>query len=412
MRHRARILVALGVLSGAAFSAAPAHAETAVMPPAPAPAEVQPRCHPFPHGRNHHRAHDHRSPELAPAVRARIDAAVAAQVDALGLVGALIAVDQPGVGRYEQAFGLADARTGEAMTTAHRVGIASASKTFTAVALLRLVDQGRLSLDDPLDRYVHGVPNGERITIRQLMGMRSGIFELVRDEALRARWDADLLLPGWQARDVVSVLRRNEPAAEPGAETAYANVNYVLAGLVLEAVTGRPASASLEHLVLEPLQLHHTGLRTSPMRPTPSTKSYLRTRADGERYEVPSWNPDVLFTAGSVMSTVGDLARWSRALSDGALMSLPTACAQRQFTPLAATAPAGPSYGLGLMRIGDWLGHDGILFGETTIMLTNMRTGVTIVVATNTMDIAHEAAPAALLFNTVRRALAAHDQPS
>jgi D-alanyl-D-alanine carboxypeptidase len=394
MRRRwVTILVTSAVLSGVGLTAAPA---TATPAPATSSAWAQERSG----------CHRHAHATCRRGVSAQLDAALAEQVEALGLVGAVVAVDTPGPGRYRRAFGLADADTGEAMTTHHRVGIASVAKTFTAVALLRLADQGRLSLDDPIDRYVDGVPGGDRITIRHLLGMRSGLFDHLADEALLAEWDADPLLPAWRPADVVAILQRNEQPAEPDTVTAYTNVNYVLAGLVLERVTGRPAAEAIEHLVTAPLGLHRTALQANPERPAPSTRGYLRLEEGGELVPMPPNNPNVVFTAGSMVSTVDDLARWSRALSRGALLSPRAEHAQRQFTPLEGTpVDEGTGYGLGLVRVGDWLGHDGVLFGETTMMFTNVRTGMTVVVAANTMAFDHEAPPAAALFGTIVAAL-------
>ena len=93
----------------------------------------------------------------------------------------IVALSAPGKGEYVRAFGVADKATGAPMTPDLNMRIGSVTKTFTVTALLQLVDQGKVGLDDPIGKYVDGVPNGDRITLRQLAGMRSGLFNYSED---------------------------------------------------------------------------------------------------------------------------------------------------------------------------------------------------------------------------------------
>ncbi|MEU6311077.1 serine hydrolase domain-containing protein, partial [Streptomyces sp. NPDC047014] len=120
-------------------------------------------------------------PELTPAVAARLDAAIQQVMRETGVPGATVGLWTPGKGSYLKSFGVADKTTRAPMDPGLGMRIGSETKTFTVTALLRLVDQKKLGLDDPIGRYVSGVPDGDRITLRQLAGMRSGLYNYSED---------------------------------------------------------------------------------------------------------------------------------------------------------------------------------------------------------------------------------------
>lgn len=168
LRRACASAAAAGVLlapaiAGSAYGAAPPARS------APAAATPTPSTSPSPTG-------DSAFVQLTPAVAARLDAAVLRVMREARVPGVTVGLWAPGKGSYVKSFGVADKATGAPMTTALHVRIGSETKTFTVTALLQLVDQGKVGLDDPIGRYVTGVPNGDRITLRQLAGMRSGLF--------------------------------------------------------------------------------------------------------------------------------------------------------------------------------------------------------------------------------------------
>ena len=117
----------------------------------------------------------------------------------------------PGRGEFVRAFGLGDIASKAPMKVDDHIRIASITKTFVAVATLRLVDQGKLKLDDTLATWIEGIPNGERITIRQLLGMRSGIFDFTSDEQFLEDFTADPLM-----RVLAGGRGRHRPAQRAG----------------------------------------------------------------------------------------------------------------------------------------------------------------------------------------------------
>lgn len=120
---------------------------------------------------------------LGPALTERLDRAVAEVRERAGIPGVVVGLWMPGRGSYVRATGVADIVTRMPMAADSSVRIGSETKTFTVTALLQLVDDGRIGLDDPIAKYVRGVPNGHRITLRQLAGMRSGLFPYTADAA-------------------------------------------------------------------------------------------------------------------------------------------------------------------------------------------------------------------------------------
>lgn len=121
-------------------------------------------------------------PQLTPAVARQLDDAIRKVMDEAKVPGVQVALSAPGKGAYVRAFGVADKATGAPMTDRLNMRIGSETKTFTVTAMLKLVDEGKIGLDDPIGKYVDGVPNGDRITLRELAGMRSGLFNYSADE--------------------------------------------------------------------------------------------------------------------------------------------------------------------------------------------------------------------------------------
>ncbi|HEY8583847.1 MAG TPA: serine hydrolase domain-containing protein, partial [Capillimicrobium sp.] len=134
-----------------------------------------------------------------------------------------------------------------------RLVVASVTKMVVAALALRLADEGALTLDDPVDRWVDGVPNGDRITVRMLLAHRSGLREYFGDAAIRrALRDAT---HRWTRAEVVDAIRRGRPQAEPGGAFAYRNTNYVLLGEVLERAAGVDVETLLQRELAVPLGL-------------------------------------------------------------------------------------------------------------------------------------------------------------
>jgi D-alanyl-D-alanine carboxypeptidase len=279
-----------------------------------------------------------------------------------------------------RAFGTADRKTGRRARTTDHVRIASITKTFTATAILQLVDQARLSRDDHLSMFVPGVDNGDRITIRQVLDMTSGIYDFTHDARVGKRFYAKPTLRFGPAQ-CFAILRRHKPAFAPGTKAVYCDSNYYLLGLVLEKVTGRPAGRVIADQILKPLGLSQTSFPTGPPLPKPFAHGYFGgLDLTDPLVDKTGLNPNFGFTAGAMQPTLRDLHKWARVLASGTLLS-PALQAQRlQTVPFPNPGPVDISYGLGIFKLDNLLGHNGAVLGYSTAMFYLPSKMATIVV--------------------------------
>jgi D-alanyl-D-alanine carboxypeptidase len=283
--------------------------------------------------------------------------------------------------RWTGASGVADVATGRPVTPGMRQRVGSISKTFTAVGVMQQVERGRVRLDAPVGDYLPELIPGERgreITVRMLLNHTSGIGDFVagafpsltrnspaslEEERFRSIRPAELVRMGLAAPAT------GRPGSVPG---SYSNTNYVIAGLLLEKVTGQKAGAYLTRHVIDRAGLRHTYLPRTPYIKGPHPRMYeswfglLDPPRDFSVYDM-SWAS----TAGSVVSTTDDLNRFYRALLGGKLVG------KTSLDEMTRTVPvSGMDYGLGIYSLelrgcGRFWGHDGAVFGAGTIALSS-----------------------------------------
>jgi D-alanyl-D-alanine carboxypeptidase len=246
-----------------------------------------------------------------------------------------------------------------------RFRIASVTKTFVATVVLQLVAEGTLRLDEHVSRVLPGLlPDGDRITIRDLLSHRSGLPDVADDPQVLAGARST-----WSARRLVELVSRQPRTAAPGGAFRYASTNYLVLGLVVEHVTGRSVAAELEERIARPLHLAHTAYVPGRIRgphvhghSLPSHQGVVDAGADPRDLDRQSaaWAG----AAGDLVSTAGDLADFLAGLLGGRL--LPPA-------QLRAMEAVRDGYGLGLLvrhtPCGDAWGHTGNLNGVLTIAL-------------------------------------------
>jgi len=317
---------------------------------------------------------------FSPRTERALDEIVKTGMAASGSPGMAAGVWIPGRGRYAEAFGVADITTGRPFRLNDHVRIASITKSLTATAVLQLVDRGRLRLGDTLSSYVRGIPNGTTITVRQLLNMSAGVYDYTMDEEFGRDFDADPRMP-FGPRDAIRIVQRHEPSFAPGEQVSYSDSNYVLLGLIVQRVTDRPLGQVIRHRILKPLGMSHTSYPNGFAMPEPHARGYVEA-ADGSLRDVTRINPGVASGAGAMISTLGDLRIWARALAKGTLLSRETHRKQLQTQPFPGQA-LDVGYGLGVLEINDFLGHNGAIYGYGTAMFYLPRAQATIVVETN-----------------------------
>ncbi|QEV48974.1 class A beta-lactamase-related serine hydrolase [Streptomyces vinaceus] len=324
--------------------------------------------------------------DFDPATVRRLDAAITKVMEQTGMPGLDIGLWIPGRGVYEKSFGVAERQTGTPMKSDHYTRVGSVTKTFTVTGVLQLVGQGKVGLDDPISRYVPGVPGGDAITVRQLADMRSGLFDYTKDE----KWLAGLRADPHRAytpRRLVDIGFGHPPNVEPGAKWEYSNTNTVLLGMLVEKVSGQGLSDYLREHVFAPLKLTDTSLPGDGAMPDPHAHGYTDFTPKGTVADATNWNPSWAWAAGGVVSDLDDLHTWAPALADGRLLT-PKTQAERLRTLPVGVVP-GASYGLGILDFNGWLGHNGELPGYETIAAQLPAEKATLVVLVNS-DIDHQ----------------------
>src|SRR5215217_4510189 len=299
--------------------------------------------------------------------KADLDAALKKSFKESDAPGVVAAVQTPDY-TWVQAMGVANRASGKPMTPEahHRIG--SVTKTFTATLLLKAADDGLLSLDDTIDKYVKGVPNGNKITLRQMSDMTSGIASYTEDDQWVKEWSSDPTKV-WKPEDLARFGIKESPLFKPGTAWFYSNTNYVLLGLVLQQVTGKPINQLYQEEIIRPLHLTETSFPgTSSAIPEPYDHGYtLQGKSSGSKpIDSTHWSPSEAWTAGEMISTVGDLLLYGRALGTGKGLLSSRAQKERLDSFVSDVPPLNQpplkgdlAYGIGLGKDHGWVGHNG-----------------------------------------------------
>jgi D-alanyl-D-alanine carboxypeptidase len=313
------------------------------------------------------------------ATRATLDRILDEQFAATGVAG-LAGVVRIGDGVWTGSTGVADLASGVGFRPGDFMRVASITKTFTATAVLQLVDAGRLSLDEPLETYVPGVINGTLATIRHLLAMQSGIPDFTANQGFVDRFTADPTM-AWSDADTLAVIAESAgPDFAPGERVAYCDSNYALLGMVMQAVTGEPAGTTITSAVVQPLGLLATLYPVDATIPTPHPTGYVPDPPD-QPFDnaarpprvIDDVNPAVPSTAGAMISTLDDLQTWGTELVTGTLLEPATQAERLQFRRFDGQQ-IDVGYGLGVMNIKEFVGHDGAIFGSSSVVLTRPQT--------------------------------------
>ncbi|MDT0546258.1 MULTISPECIES: serine hydrolase domain-containing protein [Streptomyces] len=263
------------------------------------------------------------------------------------------ALARDGDGTRFASAGLADLRTGRRILRNDRFRAGSITKTLIATVVLQLADERRLGLDDTVEEHLPGLVrgrgnDGRKITLRQLLTHTSGLFDFAADQRVARRLSRPPTAAPLTPRQLVRTAVAHRPRFAPGAAWHYSNTNYVLLGLVVQRVTGRPYAAETERRVLGPLGLRGTsfpGARGT--LPTPHGRGYapITGTGTGTPRDVTVLDPSAAGAAGEAISTLDDLARFFGALPRGGL--LPPAALRR----MRDTTASDGRYGMGLFPV-------------------------------------------------------------
>src|SRR3954451_21326794 len=300
------------------------------------------------------------------------------RVIAAGAPGAVALVREHGH-TTRLAAGYANTRTQARMRPSDRFRVGSVTKTFVATVILQLAGEGKLSLEDSVERWLPGeVPNGATITLRQLLTMTSGIFDYLDDgdDTVLTREIADPNVR-WTPPELVAIATAHAPRFAPGSSWSYSNTGYILLGQIAEQAAQRPIADSLRDRISRPAGLHARSLETTPRIAGRHAHGYDTLGGKTVR-DVSNLDQTWAWTAGAIVSNADDIARFYRALLGGHLLRPDLLATMQTTIPMGAPAPRGFGYGAGIfttpMPCGIAWGHTGSTPGYLTTVL-NSRGG-------------------------------------
>jgi D-alanyl-D-alanine carboxypeptidase len=221
-------------------------------------------------------------------------------------------------GRRVASGALGEAQPGVPATRADHFRIGNVTESITTTLLLRLVDQGRVRLEDPLSRWFPNLPNAGQVTVGMLPRSVSGYSDYVTTPRFERAFNANPFRT-WRPSELIRIAFSRPPLFAPGTSWAFSDTNFLLLGEVLRRVGGMPVERLLRRQILTKLGLRQTEMRLDSDIPAPVLHGYSRDRG---RYEdSTSWSPSWVPRLGNMISTLGDMGRWARALGTGSLLS-------------------------------------------------------------------------------------------
>lgn len=292
--------------------------------------------------------------ELSADLRARIDKLATDSLSESGVPSASIAVVKDGKIVYLHAYGDARLEPKLSAAPAMRYSIGSISKQFTATAILLLQEERKLSLDDKVSKFVPSLTRANEVTIRELLSHTSGYQDY---------WPQDYVMPMMlqptTASKIIDIWARKPLDFEPGTKWQYSNTNYVIAGVIVEKVSGKPLMQFLQEKIFSPLEMKSvTSMDESKINANDPT-GYLRY-ALGPLRPAPKEGAGWLFAAGELAMTAEDLAKWNISIMDQKLLR--PASYRELEREVQLSNGLGTRYGLGV-SVGTEAGHRAVSHG-------------------------------------------------
>jgi len=331
----------------------------------------------------------------APAPEAKLQRALD-QAVAAGAPGVILLV-RDGERTVRLTSGYGNLQTKAPIRATDRFRIGSTTKTFVATVVLQLVGERKLRLTDTIERWLPGlVPNGEHITVRQLLNMTSGLFDYLEDPTVLKPYLEGSFTFAWKPRQLVEIAVSHKPKFAPGAGWSYCNTCYVVLGLIVEAATDHSLASELRRRIFVPLHLRGTSFDTKPRIAARYAHGY---ELEGSQLvDVSVFSPSFGWAAGAIVSTADDVGRFFRALLRGRLLR-PELLRAMETTVDDGPWRPGSRYGLGITKspfpCGSVWGHGGGTAGYQTFALSSKEgTRQIVLVATRDSTLSSKAVKA------------------
>jgi D-alanyl-D-alanine carboxypeptidase len=264
-----------------------------------------------------------------------------------GLPGAVAAVCTRS-GTVHAAVGFSDLRERTTMRSTDRFWVGSVTKTFVATVVLQLVGEGTLSLDDTVERWLPGIlPYGGQVSLRQLLNHTGGVPDYQQLLEPKVLAGGDSATRTYTPRDLVAMIANKKPDFAPGTSWNYSSTGYILAGLIIERVTGNRLGDELQARIIRPLHLRHTSF---PIDTTAIAGRHASGYGaiNGSLRDLTELNSSAAWATGGLVSSARDMAHYWRALLGGGLLTPPQLAAMKTTVPVGHGLPV--SYGLGIMK--------------------------------------------------------------
>jgi D-alanyl-D-alanine carboxypeptidase len=316
----------------------------------------------------------------------RLDRAIAEEVQENNQLGVVVGVWVPGEGQYVVARGKANLKTGEARDLDDPFRIASITKTFTATAILQLVEEGKLSKTDKLSKWYPDFPNAHKITIEHLLRMQSGIYDPNYADIIGRYTSPEVVIEASARRDIVF--------GTPGQRNQYTNINYILLGEIISEVSGKDTGDQITEGILEPLGMKNTIYPTNNDLPG-DLRGYSFNLSTWGLKDTTDLNPTAIDGAGAMISDISNLKTWAKAVCTGRLLEPETQRARLETEPIEGLGFL--EYGEGIAKGGKFCGHPGIIDGFSTQMWYLPEEDATVVINANRFDSYSEPPAEALL---------------
>ena len=296
----------------------------------------------------------------------------------MNIPSAAVGIWIPGEGSYFFTEGVANKETGRKRKITDQFRIASITKTFTAGVVEELIKEGKMKRTDKLSKYYPDFPNSDKITIKDILNMRSGIADFADKEYLKTYYNNPEMQVSAEESIEMSA-RKADSFKEPDRETVYCNTNYVLLGEIVRKVTGNDISVEIEERIFKPLNMKNSLYPDNNILPgklhgyswNPQTKSFD---------DMTRLNPLCAGAAGAVISNVYDLKTYAKAMYDSAKNT-----PRLKSYPFKG-APDWLRYGEGILKMGSFWGHNGTIFGFSSELWYLPEKDAVIVINVNRLD--------------------------
>lgn len=338
------------------------------------------------------------------------------------LPGAVAVLRTPS-GTVTATYGTTERGAGTPVTVDDRIRVGSNTKTWTATVILQQVQEGKLAVTDRVSKYRPDVPNGDNITVEQLLNMRSGLYNYTETPELNEAMDTDPQRV-WTPDQLLALAYPHPPYFPPGQGYHYSNTNYVLLGLIAEQLDRKPLPQIVQSRLLGPAGMSQS-LFPAPADaalPAPNSHGYffgtnMLTLTDPALppdmqeqaktgtlapTDVTGANPSWAWAAGAGVSTAADLVTWVEALTGGRMLDADMqAKRMASIQPVDPTHPESVGYGWGIAKMGPMYGHTGELPGYNSFMGSDPTGRNTLVVWANLAPAVDGRDPASTIAKTI-----------